>query len=69
MLEKHPDARDVFIKPETSEDIEKINELNDLNSKRIKKNRTRAIREKGRVAYHKFDDVQQDLQNDIAAAQ
>ena len=69
LMGKHPNAKDIFIKPETEEDIQRISDLNDINSHRIKQKRTQRIKEKGSVSYHKFDDVQQDLQNEIAAGQ
>ncbi len=66
---KHPNAKDIFIKPETEEDAQRIVELNDLESQRIRSRRTQKIKNQGSVQYHKFDDVQQDLQDEIAAAQ
>ena len=69
LMGKHPNAKDIFIKPESKDDIQRISDLNDINSQRIKQKRTQRIKEKGSVSYHKFDDVQQDLQNEIAASQ
>ena len=69
LMGKHPDAKDVFIKPETKEDIAKIESLNDLDARRIRSNRAKKIKEKGTVPYYKFDDVQRDLQDEIASSQ
>ena len=69
LMGKHPNAKDVFIKTDDADHAQKILELNDLDAQRIRSRRTQQIKEKGSVSYHKFDDVQRDLQDEISAAQ
>ena len=66
---KHPNAKDVFLRPESQEEMDRVQDLNDLEGQRIKGNRSKQIQEKGSVPYYKFDDVQRDLKDEIAASQ
>ena len=66
---KHPDAKDVFLRPESQEEMDRVQNLNDLEGQRVRDHRSKQMKDKGSVPYYKFDDVQRDLKAEIAAAQ
>ena len=61
MNDKIVDSDEVFIKPTSSEDVERINEMNSTRGKMIKRQRSEQVRREGSVKQQDLQDVRQDL--------